>query len=186
MQRLKTYFNSFSANHDKTVKAKDYDPDLPYFKNNLSDKVEKDYYDDKGEFEKIIVDIEHSHTLIPTIRHLTMLSPSSSSHNLPPLKIPEFSGKYTELETYRDLFITVVHNVERATDVEKLSCLLMGVHGKALEIVNKFNLSVSNYKPAWDALVSHYENKRRLVNTHMSELLHVKPMKDESYANLKN
>ena len=89
-----------------------------------------------------------------------------------------------EWETYRDLFITVVHNAEKTTDVEKFSCLLMGVHGKAREIVSKYKLSETNYKLAWNDLVFHYENKRRLVGTHMSELLQTKPMKGKSASNL--
>ena len=152
------------ANHAQASKAKDYDPSLEYFTKNFSDSVEEDYYDSKGKFNKIIFDLEHSHALSPTIRHSTMLSTSSSSHNLPPMKIPEFSGKYTEWG--------------------KFSCLLMGVHGKAREIVSKYKLSETNYKLAWNDLVSHYENKRHLVNTYMSELLQAKPIKGESAYNL--
>ena len=64
------------------------------------------------------------------------------------------------------------------------SCLLMGVKGKGLEIVSKYKLSEVNYKVACADSVSHYENKRHLVSTHMSELLNAKPMKGDSAASL--
>ena len=125
LQRLEEYYNSFMANHAQALKCKDYDPALDYFTSTFTDDVEDEYYDSKGDFNKVIFDLEHSHALSLTIRHSTMLSTSSSSHNLPPMKIPEFSGRYTEWETYRDLFITVVDNAEKATNVEKFSYLLM-------------------------------------------------------------
>ena len=79
------------------------------------------------------------------------------------MKIPKFSGKYTEWETYRDLFITVIHNSEKF--------FMESVHGKALEIVSKYKLSEANYKLAYDDLGSNYSLTReqliKFINAHL-------------------
>ena len=58
------------------------------------------------------------------------------------------------------------------------------VKGKASEIVNRYTISEENYEDAWNALITYYENPRRLVQTHLSALYAAKQMKSESYSSL--
>ena len=102
--------------------------------------------------------------------------------NLPPIKVPEFSGKFADWEAYRDRFSAVVDSAD-ISHSDKFSYLISNVHGRAFEIVNRYKPTVANYPLAWKDLVSYYENERRLVNWHLNELFSVKPMKVEtSYA----
>ena len=63
---------------------------------------------------------------------------------------------------------------------EKLIYLRTYVKGKALEIVKSYPFAATNYIKAWDALRDYYENKRHIVQTHLSGLFSVKPIKNES------
>ena len=54
------------------------------------------------------------------------------------------------------------------------------MQGKALEIVSKYKLTDANNKLAWSDLEAYYENKRRLINTHLTDLFNVKQMKAET------
>ena len=87
-------------------------------------------------------------------------------------------------ETFRDLFITVVDKAPRATNAHKFTFLIANVQGKALEIVSKYKLTDANNKLAWSDLEAYYENKRRLINTHLTDLFNVKQMKAETSESL--
>ena len=100
--------------------------------------------------------------------------------NLPPMQIPTFSGKHSDWETFRDLFLTVVDKAFRATDTHNFTFLKSNVQAKALEIVSKYKLIDANYKLAWSVLEAYYENKRRLINTHLTVPFNVKPIKAET------
>ena len=54
---------------------------------------------------------------------------------------------------------------------------MANVQGEALEIVSEYKLTDANYKLAWSDLEIYYENKRRLINTHLTDLFEVKQMK---------
>ena len=53
-----------------------------------------------------------------------------------------------------------------------------------MEIVSKYTLTDANYKLAWADLEAYYENKRSLINSHLTDLFNVKPMKAETYGAL--
>ena len=105
-------------------------------------------------------------------------------HNLPNIDIPKLSGKYTDWEDFRDLFLSLVHKRKGIEDIHRFHFLRLNVSNKALEIVKKYSLAEHNYKAAWKDLAAYYANPRRLVNLHLSELFNVKPMKNEHSASL--
>ena len=69
--------------------------------------------------------------------------------------------------------------------MEKYFCLRNHVSGKPLEFIRDSSLSDQGYEDAWKALKEFYENKRHLTNSHMHDLLTVKPMKSESSSALR-
>ncbi|KAG8239391.1 hypothetical protein J437_LFUL019059 [Ladona fulva] len=50
-------------------------------------------------------------------------SPSSQRCSLPKIKIPQFSGAFTDWEAFRDLFKSIVHDREDISPTEKFSYL---------------------------------------------------------------
>ena len=67
----------------------------------------------------------------------------------------------------------------------KFHYLYSYVQGKALEILKRHKLTAVNYPRVWKDLVSHYERTMRPVNSNLSDLLHKKPLKFESYSDIK-
>ena len=55
----------------------------------------------------------------------------------------------------------------------------------AVDKVKGFPAKDDKYKAAWTTLNNYYENKRRLVDSYMSEFAAVKPMKAETSSELK-
>ena len=131
LQRLKDYYNIFESNHEKVLKCKDYDPFHEYFTSAFLTDVENSYCEKKKPFYRIILNLVQSHVHSPTVKHSTNLSTS------PPKKPPEFSGRSADWGIFRDSFKTVIHDIEKLTDLNRFCYLMTGVHGKALDIARK-------------------------------------------------
>ena len=78
----------------------------------------------------------------------------------------------------------LVHRCEKLTAINKFLFLVIHVNGKASEILNRYTISEENYEDDWNALITYYENPRRLVETFLSALYAAKQMKSESYSSL--
>lgn len=85
--------------------------------------------------------------------------------------MPYFSGNPYDWETFRDLYVAMVHKNESVESGDKCIFLKQGMKGnKGKVIVNEYKLTA--------------ENKWRLVNFYLTSLHKVKPMKTESSLNL--
>ena len=67
----------------------------------------------------------------------------------------------------------------------KLQYLRTHLSGDALEKMKSLSISGDNYERAWTTLIEYYENQRRIVNSHISEIFSVKPMKMDSSSEIK-
>ena len=90
------------------------------------------------------------------------------------------------MENFRDLFRSIVH---RRTDLDpsvKYVHLRASLTGEALERIKSIPISAEHYDRAWSTLIKHYENKRRTVNTLVSKLFNVQPMRSETASELQH
>ena len=98
-------------------------------------------------------------------------------YSLSKLDIPTFSGKYNDWENFSDLFRTLVYARAGIPIAEKIHILRFHVMGKALALIKHFPLNEDSYGLAWKTPKDYYENKRRIVQSQLSDLYAVKPMK---------
>ena len=70
-------------------------------------------------------------------------------------------------------------------DFEKLQYLNMSATGEAAQLVKKFELTDENFARAWQELVDRYENKRVLIDTHLSTLFSLPKVTQQSHTALK-
>ena len=72
----------------------------------------------------------------------------STSHTpieLPKIAIPKFSGKYIEWITFRDLFISLIHNNANLDNVQKMHYLKSSLIGEAEQLLRQIPISDANY-----------------------------------------
>ncbi|XP_014204706.1 uncharacterized protein LOC106636723 [Copidosoma floridanum] len=74
------------------------------------------------------------------------------------IKLPHFSGNYTEWVSFRDLFSIIMED-ERLTDLERLYYLRALLSGQPAKLIEGLPLTAESFKLAWDALLERYENK---------------------------
>lgn len=84
---------------------------------------------------------------------------------LPKINLPTFSGDQLEWEGFRDLFKSLVHDVDGLGKTQKLQYLKASLTGEAAAVVANIEISSEGYSSAWEELESRYDNRRVLLAT---------------------
>ncbi|XP_011171895.1 uncharacterized protein LOC105204503 [Solenopsis invicta] len=108
------------------------------------------------------MDLSHASNDIPT-------APRPISR-LPRIDLPTFDGSFERWETFRDRFKSMIINDPSLTNVERLHYLCSSVSGSAGNALSHLTVTDANFDVAWRILSARYENKRRLVNSHLESL----------------
>lgn len=105
---------------------------------------------------------------------------------LPDIKLPVFSGKYTEWPTFRDLFVSVIHNNKQLDNVQKLHYLKTNLSGEAEQLLRHISITDANYITCWSQLQERYNNKRFLANCILKRLFSQNNLTTQSANGIKN
>lgn len=102
------------------------------------------------------------------------------SIRLPEISLPKFNGQYDQWIYFRNQFNHLVRRNEALNDYQRLhylrSCLIEGA--------KNFESSEESFSSLWKALELEFENRRWLVDRHLAELFHLKPLEDDSSTDL--
>lgn len=90
---------------------------------------------------------------------------------LPTIEIPKFSGKFEDWISFKNQFISIIHNDPDLNDSQKLMYLNSALDKEVKEKIRSFSTSDENYKPAWDLLLKSYDNKWFIISRHINLLL---------------
>jgi hypothetical protein len=104
---------------------------------------------------------------------------------LPKITIPTFSGKYSEWTTFRDLFMSLIHQNNSLDDVQKLHYLKGHLIGEAEQLVRHVSVTKDNYQMCWELLEKRYDNKKYLANHILKRLMSQRNLGSESANGLK-
>ncbi|CAI6357679.1 unnamed protein product [Macrosiphum euphorbiae] len=109
---------------------------------------------------------------------------SMPSVHLPKISLPTFNGEIRQWCTYRDTFMSLVHNNRQISIIQKFHYLVSTVSGPAVTIVRSLPLTENNYPIVWDALIDRYNNKRELLDAHLDAIFQFNPLTKESLPEL--
>lgn len=159
---------------------------IDYFRDQRFDK--QDLYQEALDFmAKCLEDVEPPVGSSPVSRQAhpsgDCISSFSLAH-LPPIKIPPFSGSYDKWESFRDRFTSLIMLNKDLSPFARMHFLSSSLTGRALESIQNLPITADNFDIAWNTLVSRYENKRRLVEMHVSTLFDLPPVSRESALDL--
>ena len=104
---------------------------------------------------------------------------------LPRLDLPDFSGDFKEWESFRDVFYSTMISKPRIPNVTKLRHLRAHLKGDTSDLVSSYALTDENFQLVWDKLKNRYENKKRLINSHVAVNFAIPPMVKASAVDLK-
>jgi hypothetical protein len=100
---------------------------------------------------------------------------------LPDIPLPTFGGKYDDWVYFREKFMALITNNKTLQDVHKLHYLRASLKDEAATLQSPND----SFQSLWSTLLKRYENKRIIVEKHISELLHMRKMTYESSSELR-
>ncbi|XP_063366895.1 uncharacterized protein LOC134655371 [Cydia amplana] len=104
---------------------------------------------------------------------------------LPTIQLPKFQGSYENWLGFRDTFTSLIHSNDDIDNINKFHYLRASLEGSAALVINSIQFSGSNYEVAWTLLCERYDNKRVLLQNHVSALFNIEPITKESSVHLK-
>ncbi|XP_070519720.1 uncharacterized protein [Cardiocondyla obscurior] len=108
------------------------------------------------------------------------ISTNLANVKLPRINLITFSGLFTEWQTFRDTFVSLVKNNSALNAISKLHYLRSSLAGDALDLISHVDITATNFEVAWKIILKQYDNKIALVNVHLNALFAVEPIKRES------
>ncbi|CAH2266948.1 jg10262 [Pararge aegeria aegeria] len=99
---------------------------------------------------------------------------------LPKISLPIFDGDFQHWLTFRDTFISLIHDNNTIGDINKFHYLKAALKGSALIMIQNLEFTSKNYKIAWQLLSNRYDNERLLINNHINAILDFTPIQKES------
>ncbi|CAG9135443.1 unnamed protein product [Plutella xylostella] len=112
----------------------------------------------------------------------------ASNHRLvklPTIQLPKFSGSYENWLEFHDTFSSLIHTNDEIDEINKFHYLRASLEGSAAVVIQSFEFSASNYDVAWKVLCERFDNKRLLIQNHVSALFNIDPISRESSVVLK-
>ncbi|CAL1273554.1 unnamed protein product [Larinioides sclopetarius] len=100
---------------------------------------------------------------------------------LPDLSLPTFNGRFQEFEVFKVQFMNVIGNNPCLDETQKLCYLKSALKNDASLIQS----DQDTFESLMKALESRYENKRALVDIHISEILYIHKIQNENPAQIR-
>ncbi|CAH2105407.1 unnamed protein product [Euphydryas editha] len=99
---------------------------------------------------------------------------------LPSIQITPFEGDHSNWLSFRDTYLSLIHNNEDIDEINKFHYLKQYLKGSASKVIESVTVSSNNYAVAWSLLCERYDNKRLLVKEHIKCLFSLETLHKES------
>ncbi|XP_058449083.1 uncharacterized protein LOC131429050 [Malaya genurostris] len=113
----------------------------------------------------------------PVSSHVTVASIQQSQAKLPDIPLPRFNGQLEDWISFKGQFNALIKRREGLSESEKLFYLKAAIQDGVARHVQS---SEDTFVSLWKALSSEFENKKLLVDKHIAQLFHLKPIIRES------
>uniref|UniRef100_A0A2S2QB76 Uncharacterized protein n=1 Tax=Sipha flava TaxID=143950 RepID=A0A2S2QB76_9HEMI len=101
------------------------------------------------------------------------------------LNVPIFSGVYAEWASFYDIYTALIHNNDSISTIQKFFYLRSSLSEGAAECIKNIETTANNYLSAWSNLISRYNNKKLLVQTHVRAICDLPTVKGKSSSSLR-
>ncbi|XP_026746190.1 uncharacterized protein LOC113507533 [Trichoplusia ni] len=189
LELLEEFWKNFKDGHKGIIVSltKDEERKNPYFKEKIYDVFQETYIQYKAAIKEALQPLLEATIPVPMLSTAEgQRSSESNEIKLPKIKIPTFSGKYEEWQTFFDLFFSLIHRNTKLSPVEKLHYLKSNLSGEPEVILRNYTTTDANYDDAWIELVKRYNNKRFNCNAILRVLFSQKYVHTESASSIKH
>lgn len=187
IQCVEEYWSTFKKAHLDLVKitSREQKGILPHFLNEEFYIQEDLFLCILGDLKDMLTKFEGQQSEQCSSRDTSIQVQGQQQVRLPRIELPMFAGNYEEWPTYKDLFMSLVHENSSLTNVQRLHYLKTSTTGEAAALLKHIQITDSNYLQAWDTLKQRYGNKRLIVNSLLKRLFLQKKSLTQTAAQLK-
>jgi hypothetical protein len=146
---------------------------------NERELVESKYYSLLSQAKQMFVNEDHD------VERRSIRNCNSQPVKLPTIQLPKFSGSYDTWLEFRDTFLSLIHDNDGIDEINKFHYLRSSLEGSAAPVIKSFEFSAKNYSLAWQLLCERFDNRRLLIQNHVSALFNVEPVIKESSFSIK-
>ncbi|XP_066904944.1 uncharacterized protein [Halyomorpha halys] len=108
------------------------------------------------------------------------------SIKLPTINLPTFNGQISDWVSFKDTFISLIHNNVNLSEIQKFHYLKSALKGTALQSIAGILTTSDGSEQAWAALVQKYDNKRIHATNYLINIFGFKPIMKFEYQSLEN
>lgn len=105
----------------------------------------------------------------------------TSNIKLPQIKIPNFDGDGSKWLEFHDTYTSMIHTNDSIASINKYQYLKSALTGSAASVIASLEISSRNYEIAWKLLCDRFNDKRKLVCTHLKAMFDA-PITIEEYS----
>jgi len=106
-------------------------------------------------------------------------SGATAAMKLAPIDVPKFSGAYEEWLAFHNIYIAMIHNNPGIDDIQRFFHLRSCLKDEATQVITYIETTAANYNVAWNSVVTRYNNKKVLVQSHTKELFDIPAINEE-------
>lgn len=99
---------------------------------------------------------------------------------LPQISLPEFDGDYKGWLCFKSTYISLIHESQELSDVQKFHYLKSAMKGEAAKLIESLTITNDNYAIAWDTITKRYSNEYLLKKRHLQALMDFPRIERES------
>ncbi|KAL0819850.1 hypothetical protein ABMA28_007875 [Loxostege sticticalis] len=111
---------------------------------------------------------------------------SCSRTKLPTIQMSCFQGEYSEYQPFISLFDSLIHRDKHLDSLQKLYYLRSYLKCEPYDLIKNLPLSNESYLKARQLLDDRYNNKYKILNEHIAQLLDLSPLSKSTSANIRS
>jgi len=116
---------------------------------------------------------------------LNVTTEPSVKSKFPQLLIPKFSGNLQDWFTFKETFLSLVGDNTTIPNIQKFHYLLSAINGDAKSVIQHIPISEQGFRVSWEILVERYENERRIIITHIDNIMKLPSLTSENASQLR-
>ncbi|GFW52531.1 uncharacterized protein TNCV_404591 [Trichonephila clavipes] len=110
----------------------------------------------------------------------------SSNFKLPKINIERFSGDYKDWPSFKDLYVSLVHDNMCLSNIQKFQYLRGLLLSEPANIIKHIPITETAYNEAWEKLLARYDKKKQIIFSLIKTFMEQPSFNDTNSHNLRN
>ncbi|GFW90895.1 uncharacterized protein TNCV_2418881 [Trichonephila clavipes] len=110
----------------------------------------------------------------------------SSNFKLPKINIERFSSDYKDWPSFKDLYVSLVHDNMCLSNIQKFQYLRGLLLSEPANIIKHIPITETAYNKAWEKLLARYDKKKQIIFSLIKTFMEQPPFNDTNSRNLRN